>query len=361
MIYIKRKIRKIVQRIPNKFINWSVVLFGFLVLFSFLDIGTIKKIEIWGISDVANTAESFFSSFFWVFKCTAIRIISCTAFGLFILLRVIKFIIRPRAIVLRHSSFSNTQSTYDSSVVSGCSVKEIEINLIDQMANSEIEEAIRVQDELIAKAIDDCDSFTDLFYYGIAHIPLIFRAGFQVGDEGNVRLLHKYRSEQHCFREISSNPDNSVLQLQGVPNYKKASAKEMLVVVATSLPVNCDELRVFRRSNICCELRFELNSDSLYGFDSIDSYATMNRLRAGILNGIRKEVKKNSIKRIHLVLATSSDFAFFLAQGFSRNHDPEIVVYHYDQNSPEKYPWGISNIMPPANAVIHQTINSKDK
>ena len=92
----------------------------------------------------------------------------------------------------------------------------------------------------------------------------------------------------------------------------------------------------------------------MYGFDSIDSYAAMNRLRKGILEKIRETVKEKNIMRIHMVLATSSDFTFFLAQGFSKNHDPEIVVYHYDRKTAVKYPWGISNISTPTNAVIRQ-------
>lgn len=132
----------------------------------------------------------------------------------------------------------------------------------------------------------------------------------------------------------------------------------MLVTIATSLPVASEDLAVFRDGDICCELRFEMQTKSMYGFDAVDSYAAMNRLRTGILSKIRETVVKKNIERIHLVLATSSDFTFFLAQGFSKNHDPEIVVYHYDRNSIAKYPWGISNTLTPANAVIRQTVNS---
>ena len=130
------------------------------------------------------------------------------------------------------------------------------------------------------------------------------------------------------------------------------------LVVATSLPVASEDLAVFRSGNICCELHFEMENKSMYGFDSVDSYAAMNRLRKGILDKIRETATKKNIKRIHMVLATSSDFTFFLAQGFSKNHDPEVVVYHYDRNSNTKYPWGISNILTPANAVVRQSASS---
>ena len=87
----------------------------------------------------------------------------------------------------------------------------------------------------------------------------------------------------------------------------------------------------------------------------------MNRLRKGILDKIRETVTKENITRIHMVLAASSDFTFFLAQGFSKNHDPEVIVYHYDRNATVKYPWGISNILSPTNAVVRQGIILPDK
>ena len=76
-----------------------------------------------------------------------------------------------------------------------------------------------------------------------------------------------------------------------------------------------------------------------------------------MLQNIRNIVKRESIERIHLVLATSSDFTFFLAQGFSQHHDPKIIVYQYEHGTSEKYPWGISNKQPPEIAVINQRQN----
>lgn len=201
----------------------------------------------------------------------------------------------------------------------------------------------------------DCDEYTELFYYGIAHIPLIFRAGFQIGDEGKVRLLHKDRNEQSVFKEISVEADNYTIELKGHYDSCNKASKEMLVVVATSFPVSSKDLEVFKNNNIGHELRFEMCNPSLYGVDSIFSYALMNRLRTGILNKMREIVSSANIEKIHLVLSTSSDFTFFLSQGFSKYHDPEIIVYQYDRSDSQKYPWGVSNKALPTSAIIRQT------
>lgn len=356
---LEKKLRIKVQKISDSCLNRCLAASGILALFALFDIETLKKIEICDISGIANTIENF-APILGVFGNIYFKVFVYALFGITLLLRAYKSAIHPRAIIINHSSFSNVQSSYDPSIVSGYSVKEIDINLVNQMARHNTVDAIRTQDALIEEALNDCDKSTELFYYGIAHIPLIFRAGFQVGDEGKVRLLHKFRNDQPFFKEISSDPDTNTVILKSPPLRNTKVSSEMLVVVATSLPVVSEDLAVFRNGNLCCELRFEMENKSMYGFDSVDSYATMSRLRNRILNKIRETATKKNIKRIHMVLATSSDFTFFLAQGFSKNHDPEVVVYHYDRNSNTKYPWGISNISTPENAVIRQSTHSSN-
>lgn len=356
-----KNLRKFVSKLPDRVLGAGLTVLGTLTLFAVFDIETLKKIELCNISNIANTVDNFFSPFCDIFKNNVIKRIICTLFLALIFLRVFKLAMRAKAIVIRHSTFSNTLSTYDERNLSGYSVKEIDINLVNQMNNLDIIKAINIQDGVIKEILKDCDKFTDIFYYGIAHIPLIFRAGFQIGDEGKVHLLHKYRNEQTKFKEILNDSDNYILQLKGQlkSNNRFSPSKEMLVVIATSLPISNEDLTVFRKKNLCCELHFEMENKSMYGFDVINTYAIMNRLRSVILNKVREIVVSKNIDRIHLVLATSSDFTFFLAQGFSEHHDPEIVVYQYERSSSEKYPWGISNKLPPENAVIYTSTYAK--
>ena len=349
-----RGLRNIVQKIPDKYLNWGVAISVVLALFAYVDIETLKKIELLNISNIANTVYNFAPTILGIFENIFFKIFIYALLIINLVLRIYKFTIHPRAIIINHSSFSNIQSSYDPSIFTGYTVKERDINLVYQMARQNIVDAIRIQDTIVEEVLNGCDKSTELFYYGIVHIPLIFRSGFQVGDEGKVRLLHKFRNGQPFFKEISSDPDTYTVRLRTAIVRNPKGSNEMLVVVATSLPVAYEDLAAFHGANFCYELRFEMENDSMYGFDSIDSYAAMSRLRKGILEKIRETVKEKNIRRIHMVLATSSDFTFFLAQGFSKNHDPEIVVYHYDRNTAVKYPWGIFNISTPTNAVIRQ-------
>lgn len=354
---IEKWLRNLVLRLSKKRLNQYLSWLGILALLAKYDIETLKKIELWIIADVANTLDSFAAPILDIFENKFIKVLIFILFGIIAILRICKCFIYPKAIIINHSSFSNAQSLYDPSVVSGYSVIEKEINIVEQMAHHNIVDAIRKQDRLIEEVRDSCDPHTELVYYGIAHTPLIFRAGFQVGDEGRVRLLHKYRNEQSFFREISSDPDTFSVKMEPIKVQSTKPSKEMLVVIATSLQIKDEDLVCFQNNNYCCRLYFQMKEKGMYGFDSVVSYAAMERLKAEILHEIRENVISQGVQKIHLVLSASSDFTFALAQGFSKNHDPEIVVYHYDRNADVKYPWGISNISTPANAVIRQVMH----
>lgn len=350
---IEKMARKLTNKFPNKWLTGLLTLFLFFLLFTVFDIETLKQIEIWNISAVANTVENIVpAGLISFFEKTVVKIVIYVAFGALVVLRILKFMLRRKAIVINHSSFSNAQSTYAEDVVDGCSVSQVDINLVSQVGQGKITDAIRVQDDAIKQILERCDENTELIYYGITHIPFIFRAGFQIGNEGKVRLLHKYRNEQACFKEISSEPDNYKIQLKDpeVANRGNGS-NEMLVVIETSFPVKDDDLNVFQDKSIGYDIHFKLSNDSMYGFDTVASYDVINRLRTQIMGVIREAVKQHSIQRIHLVLATSSDFTFFLAQDFSRYHDPEVIAYQYERNDPRRYTWGISNIQHHKNAV----------
>ena len=350
----EKKLRRFINKLSYKLLAPLLSVSFFFLLLSIYGKDALKKIEVGEIAGWVNTIEYFAAPVLNFFDLIFVKILVLFGFIVILTLKVCKIILRPKVIIINHSTFSNTQSKCDENIGDGAFVKERDIDLVEQMKKHDIVDAVRKQDKIVRDILRECDEFTELFYYGIAHIPLIFRAGFQIGDEGNVRLMHKHRNEQAVFKEISSEADDHRVQLK--VNHRKLSngSQEMLVVVATSFQVSTDDLAVFSNNNIGHSLRFEMEAQSMYGVDSIVSYAVMNRLRTGILNKIRNVVATENIEKIHLVLSTSSDFTFFLSQGFSKYHDPEIIVYQYERSNPIKYPWGVSNKARPASGVICQ-------
>ena len=75
------------------------------------------------------------------------------------------------------------------------------------------------------------------------------------------------------------------------------------------------------------------------GFDVIRSYEQAEVLKGHILSIVRQKNKEYGIKKLHLMISSSVSFTFLLATGISKQHDPEIVVYHYEKGV---YTWGIN-------------------
>lgn len=349
---VEKKLRRIVSRIHYKILLPTLSLSFFCVLLALYDEEILKQIEVGNVAAWVKTIENLATPILSFFDFGLVKNLVVMLFASLLLLTLCKMLLRPKAIVISHSSFSNTQAPYDQKAVSNYLVAHRDINLVEKMKRRDFVDAIRTQDRLVSEITNKCDEFTQLFYYGIAHIPLIVRAGYQIGNEGRVRLFHKFRNNQSLFKEISSESDDYRTNITPHLTCRNRSADELLVVVATSLKITDEDLSILRNSNIKYELNFHIADESTYDFDVISAYDTMTRLRTVIMREIRKLVKKESITKIHLVLATSSDFAFYLAQDFSVTHDPEIITYHYEASNKAKYPWGISNKRPPSTAVV---------
>lgn len=50
-----------------------------------------------------------------------------------------------------------------------------------------------------------------------------------------------------------------------------------------------------------------------------------------------------------MVIASSVAFTIFLGMSYSKQHDPECIVYHYEK---ERYPWGIDIDAAPGNCLV---------
>lgn len=65
---LEKKLRLKVQKISDSRLNKWLAVFGILALFALFDIETLKKIELWDISSIANTVDSFASPILDIFE-----------------------------------------------------------------------------------------------------------------------------------------------------------------------------------------------------------------------------------------------------------------------------------------------------
>ena len=58
-----KKLRKFVLKLPDRVLDVGLTILGLLTLFAIFDVETLKKIELFNISNIANTVDNFFLPF----------------------------------------------------------------------------------------------------------------------------------------------------------------------------------------------------------------------------------------------------------------------------------------------------------
>jgi len=303
--------------------------FAFAVL-TFLAWGGYPYIELVEVSTFAgavNTVVNFIPWIpDWLYK---LRFVVSALLVLLLAGPLFKHVLREKVLLIKHHSFANQLAGYNMRLFQPYKLTNVDIKLDDKIFN--IEKALRYQDDEMKKILQQ--PFAHYFYYGIAHTPFVFCAGFLFGDECNVRLLHKKRTNDSVFDELK-NMDNENLSITRSEHAPSVSSDELLLVICTSLEITDDDMLCFNPDSKHL-LKFELASKS---FDNISSYQQMERYRNEIYHQMREKCKNYSIKTVHIVAATSVAFTFFLGQGISETHDPDIIIYHYENST---YPWGL--------------------
>ena len=320
------RIREIIIKVP-KSIKIALVMILLLIDLIGMNLASqLEKIEIYDVAAAYNTLVAFFPTASVIAKEYRYIFIILT------LLAIVLLFYRPKLILVKHRSFVPDIASVNQDVLEKYYVKKMDINLCEAMKEpNTYVNAINIQDQIAAEIMKKRNS-SKLCYYGIAHTPLIFRLGFQMGDQNNIMLLHKIRSNDSLFDEW--NRGNTYSTIRVVEKNESVQSAELIVAISTSLEIKDSDLASLNPGNRHV-ITFE---SSILSFDSITSYSQAENFRNTIMHGIRDCVKKYGIKKIHITISSSVAFTFFLGQAFSEQHDPVLVVYHYERGS---YPWGI--------------------
>lgn len=209
----------------------------------------------------------------------------------------------------------------------------------------------------ISREFMEAKEYEVFAYGGIMHTPLILRLGYQLGDETYFKLLHKKRDGNY-FKLLKDNKSY-------IGNYPKMKVEkelkesnELIVSISTIFEITKEQLKKFdiEKNNY---IKFETTD---MGYDVIESEEQINHYKKIIFDSIREIYREKSIKTIHLCMSTSVAFTFALGQGFSKNYDPKVIIYNYEN---QEYVWGLKlfeksedSIIIPQNALEEQVKNS---
>lgn len=322
--------REIFLKIPKSIWAIGLVIVMLLSVVSYGFAAYIDKIEVGDIADWYHTAVNFFPTITnlaefkgrWIFLVLDI---------LFAGLYIYRRFYREKVFLIRHQTMAYDLAEIKQEFKKKYQFEENILQQVNEVSSDSVQQnAIEDIDQM---AIEAQKSSKQIAYYGIAHTPLIFRLGFKIGDQNNVILLHKKRSNEDLFEEWKK--ERSTIKILHNEENMDKNSNELIVAISTSFEVQKQHLDLLHPENKHILFFYTNNSD----VDSVLSYEDAEYLRSNILFDIREFVKKYKIDKIHMVISSSVAFTFFLAQGYSPHHDPEIIVYHYIQG---KYPWGVN-------------------
>lgn len=340
------------KSIPNKFLKWSFAIDTPVFIVTIFGKPVLDNIKIGSYGKMYDTLCAFLP---WLDAFLSSRIakfivITYTVFCILILLT--KKLYRPFAILIKHSSLGYPIGDIEEIFKQSFWFKKINID-VSNLIETNIPDAIKFQDEKLQeiKAIKR----RKCFYYGIAHTPLIFRLGYQVGLS-DINFLHSYQrdSGNRKFRELYEYDQDKHDFSRFDQKNMESKSQELLVTIATTYPISKGDLACFDLREMHT-LEIEV-SDINMGTDFFSSYHKIISYCTAITHELRKICKQCNLKKVHIVLSTSVNFTFVLGQYLNNNQIPEIIVYHYKKGDDPCYPWGISIQKNWKSAVIYMNM-----
>jgi len=316
-------------KLYKKYYKGICILFVVLIAISFGAGETLKKIEIGEIAGIYNTIVAFVPQKI----LTVLEQIKLLIVVLWIVSLTLYFW-KKRMNILCHTSLAYGVAPVSENIKKEYRIKKMDLDISKYSYPEKLGQVILEQDFIIEK-FNDAKGIHG--YYGIAHTPLIFRAGYMFGDQRECHLFHRKRSNDADFEEWddSTSVSDWETSFKEVREENKTSkSDELIVAISTSFEIKDSEVESLSKPK-CHVIKFQTQT---LGFDVIGNYSQAELLRKQIMGKIREIVKKYDIKRIHMAISSSVAFTFFLGMAYSRQHDPEIIVYHYENG---KYVWGL--------------------
>lgn len=268
------------------------------------------------------------------------------AFGILAVFFIICFLFRkfyrPYALLISHSTMGHNLSALDKSISKAFWFKRkaVGCQLPPQDAQSEqIAEAIQSQDKAF-KEIKQKNWRSTIFYYGVAHTPLVFRLGYKFGQTADIRFLHRFRPNgvAQDFTELPQIDKDRLARLDRRCDRDPAGQnRELLVVISTSYPVIEENLLAIDPNREMFRYWVQV-AEGDNGVDFFNSYHKIRSYADGFEADIENIVRKWNFRTVHIVISSSVPFTFYLGQLMNNNQFHKIIVYHYDHT---RFTWGI--------------------
>lgn len=339
LIKLNRFILKMSMKI---LISWLILFFA-VIYFCETNIHVNEDLTFY--SDLINEPLNILKDF--IFLYSKFKLIIILLFFIDVYCIYIKKTFKDNITILFLNTFNNVNSTI--------STTYINTNIVQKDLSDEMN-LLGNEYEKYSKIIDKIDKIANNFmeynkegphaFAGIMHTPFIVRLGYKIGDETYFKLFHKQRKDDKFV--LLKDKDEYIGNFPKLNITKKIveGNNELIVSIATTFDIKEEELIKFDVHNKNY-IKFETSEK---GYEVIISEKQINEYKKKIFDQIRKICKEKNIKKIHLFISSSVAFTFSLAQWFSKNYDPQIIVYNYEGR---EYAWGVDLFADSSKSIVN--------
>lgn len=341
-VSLTNKIAKFCKNINGKFLGTVSTVIICCTIVSYLGTDALKNIPIVK-SAYYDTIVANFPQFVNFLSADIGKVVFLILLLAVIICYLFRKLHRPFVLLMAHSTMGHDLSKLNDSFRKSFWIakKSIGNQLPSQNASEDqVVDVIREQDKSFQEIRVNCWQST-VFYYGVAHTPLVSRLGYQWGQTKVIHFLHRFRPTED-EQEFKALPEYYVEEKMAFlhsdrldePNFSLQS-EHLLVSIATTYPIKEEDLSYIDPTNTM--IRYNIQVDRM-GYDFFNSNQKIRSYADRIIDDLRKLVRERGIETIHFAISSSVPFTFYLAQQMNTNQFSKIIVYHFERG---KYTWGI--------------------
>ncbi len=179
--------------------------------------------------------------------------------------------------------------------------------------------------------------FTEIVYYGIAHIPLVFLAGYQISNKPRVHVLEHNR-KKNTWDQLQVGGKYPSIILEGMPNEILSNRGEVVIRISISYPVTEEAMDGIVSAPIA-SLHLGIahpKTDVMISESQLSEYSAVFR---SMMDEIHN--KFPNVTLVHIFYSGPVSLAFSFGRFISKTIHPRVIVYNYSLKDTPAYAWGI--------------------
>ena len=177
----------------------------------------------------------------------------------------------------------------------------------------------------------------EVAYYGIAHIPLHFLAGFQISNRGQLTLFD-FDRHRRTWDQLQRPGDMAQLRVSGLPPRVRPGGGDVVVRVSIVHRVTAEVIAEVIPSPMA-SIHLALKQPRADVVTSEQHIREYGRIFRQTMDAIHERLPGAS--GIHVFFAGPASLAFYCGQLVSKTIHPRFIVYNYTGQDVPRYSWGL--------------------